>query len=54
MNLTMATYEISIKYRVIADNEDKARNHALGKTDDWFQCDDFGERMECMCRVVKP
>ena len=37
----MVTYEISIKYRVIANNEDKARNHALGKTDDWFQCDDF-------------
>ena len=42
LNVTMATYEISIRYRVIADNEDKARNHALGKTDDWFQCDDFG------------
>ena len=37
----MVTYEISITYRVIANNEDKARNHALGKTDDWFQCDDF-------------
>ena len=24
-NVTMVTYEISIKYRVIADNEDKAK-----------------------------
>ena len=55
----MVTYEISIKYRVIANNEDKARNHALGRVsvtkdihqevEDWTLFDPWEGALDILC-----